>query len=210
MYIKADWTLSEFYKEIIEDELNVKDVIFTDDVREFTSYTFKPQLRTVGPKYGKQLGGIQEYLASVDGNAAMDVLKKDGAISFDVDGVTVSLSEEDLLIAITQKEGYVTEADNAVTVVLDTNLTEELIEEGFMYEVISKIQTMRKDSGFEVMDRIKVVVSGSDKVSKVVLKNKEAIATKVLATEISDNGTLSNMKEWNVNGENVTIGVERV
>ncbi|MBQ3891512.1 MAG: isoleucine--tRNA ligase, partial [Lachnospiraceae bacterium] len=210
MFVKAGFELSDFYKEIIEDELNVKDVIFTDDVREFTSYTFKPQLRTVGPKYGKQLGGIQKYLASVDGNAAMDVLKKDGAISFDVDGVTVSLSEEDLLIAITQKEGYVTEADNAVTVVLDTNLTEELIEEGFMYEVISKIQTMRKDSGFEVMDRIKVVVSGSDKVSKVVLKNKEAIATKVLATEISDNGTLSNMKEWNVNGENVTIGVERV
>ncbi|MBQ9863355.1 MAG: class I tRNA ligase family protein, partial [Lachnospiraceae bacterium] len=210
MFVKAGFELSDFYKEIIEDELNVKDVIFTDDVREFTSYTFKPQLRTVGPKYGKQLGGIQKYLASVDGNAAMDVLKKDGAISFDVDGVTVSLAEEDLLIAITQKEGYVTEADNAVTVVLDTNLTEELIEEGFMYEVISKIQTMRKDSGFEVMDRIKVVVTGSDIVSKVVLKNKEAIATKVLATEISDNGTLSNMKEWNVNGENVTIGVERV
>jgi isoleucyl-tRNA synthetase len=210
MFVKAGFELSDFYKEIIEDELNVKDVIFTDDVREFTSYTFKPQLRTVGPKYGKQLGGIQKYLASVDGNLAMDDLKAKGAISFDVDGVTVSLAEEDLLIAITQKEGYVTEADNAVTVVLDTNLTEELIEEGFMYEVISKIQTMRKDSGFEVMDRIKVVVSGSDKVSKVVLKNKEAIATKVLATEISDNGTLSNMKEWNVNGENVTIGVERV
>ncbi len=210
MFVKAGFELSDFYKEIIEDELNVKDVIFTDDVREFTSYTFKPQLRTVGPKYGKQLGGIQKYLASVDGNLAMDDLKAMGAISFDVDGVTVSLAEEDLLIAITQKEGYVTEADNAVTVVLDTNLTEELIEEGFMYEVISKIQTMRKDSGFEVMDRIKVVVTGSDKVSKVVLKNKEAIATKVLATEISDNGTLSNMKEWNVNGENVTIGVERV
>ncbi|MCR4932885.1 MAG: DUF5915 domain-containing protein, partial [Lachnospiraceae bacterium] len=210
MFVKAGFELSDFYKEIIEDELNVKDVIFTDDVREFTSYTFKPQLRTVGPKYGKQLGGIQKYLASVDGNLAMDDLKAKGAISFDVDGVMVSLAEEDLLIAITQKEGYVTEADNAVTVVLDTNLTEELIEEGFMYEVISKIQTMRKDSGFEVMDRIKVVVSGSDKVSKVVLKNKEAIATKVLATEISDNGTLSNMKEWNVNGENVTIGVERV
>ncbi|MBR6003823.1 MAG: class I tRNA ligase family protein, partial [Lachnospiraceae bacterium] len=210
MFVKAGFELSDFYKEIIEDELNVKDVVFTDDVREFTSYTFKPQLRTVGPKYGKQLGGIQKYLASVDGNSAMDVLKEKGAISFDVDGTEVSLAEEDLLISITQKEGYVTEADNAVTVVLDTNLTEELIEEGFMYEVISKIQTMRKDSGFEVMDRIKVVVSGSDVVSKVVLKNKDAIATKVLATEISDNGTLSNMKEWNVNGENVTIGVERI
>jgi len=210
MFVKAPYSLSEFYKEIIEDELNVKTVEFTDDVREFTSYTFKPQLRTVGPKHGKQLGGIQKYLGSVDGNAAMDVLKETGALSFDVDGTEVKLAEEDLLITVTQKEGYVTEADNVVTVVLDINLTEELIEEGFVYEVISKIQTMRKESGFEVMDRIKVVVTGSDVVSKVVLNNKEAIATKVLAVEISDNGTLSNMKEWNVNGENVTIGVERV
>ena len=210
MFVKAPFELSEFFKEIIEDELNVKDVVFTDDVREFTSYTFKPQLRTVGPKYGKQLGGIQKHLAELDGNAAMDTLKAEGALTFDVNGTEVKLTEEDLLIAIAQKEGYVTEADNVVTVVLDTNLTEELIEEGFVYEVISKIQTMRKDSGFEVMDRIKVVVTGSDVVSKVVLKNKEAISTKVLAVDISDNGTLQNMKEWNVNGENVTIGVERV
>ncbi len=210
MYVKAPYELDEFFKEIIEDELNVKAVTFTDDVREFTSYTFKPQLRTVGPKYGKQLGGIQKYLASVDGNTAMDTLKSEGAIKFDVNGTEVSLAEEDLLISVAQKEGYVTEADNVVTVVLDTNLTEELIEEGFVAEVVSKIQTMRKESGFEVMDRIKVVVAGSEVVKKVVLKNKDAIATKVLATEISDNGTLANMKEWNVNGENVTIGVERV
>ena len=210
MFVKAPFELSEFFKEIIEDELNVKDVVFTDDVREFTSYTFKPQLRTVGPKYGKQLGGIQKYLGELDGNAAMDTLKAEGALTFDVNGTEVKLTEEDLLISIAQKEGYVTEADNVVTVVLDTNLTQELIEEGFVYEVISKIQTMRKDSGFEVMDRIKVVVTGSNVVSEVVLKNKDAIATKVLAVDIADNGTLSNMKEWNVNGENVTIGVERV
>ncbi len=210
MFVKAPFELSEFYKEIIEDELNVKDVIFTDDVRDFTSYTFKPQLRTVGPKYGKQLGGIQKHLASMDGNAAMDTLKAEGFITFDVDGVEVKLAEEDLLITITQKEGYVTEADNVVTVVLDTNLTEELLEEGYASEVISKIQTMRKESGFEVMDRIKVVVTGSDVVTKVVLKNKEAISTKVLAVEITDNGTLANMKKWNVNGQDVTIGVERV
>jgi len=210
MFVKAPFELSEFFKEIIEDELNVKDVVFTDDVREFTSYTFKPQLRTVGPKYGKQLGGIQKYLSELDGNAAMDTLKSEGALTFDVNGTEVKLTEEDLLIAIAQKEGYVTEADNVVTVVLDANLTEELIEEGFVYEVISKIQTMRKDSGFEVMDRIKVVVAGNRKVSDIVLKNKKAISEKVLANEIFDEGTLKNMKEWNVNGESVTIGVERV
>ena len=210
MFVKAPYTLDDFYKEIIEDELNVKEVEFTDDVRDFTSYTFKPQLRTVGPKYGKHLGGIQKYLASVNGNEAYDTLKSEGALTFTVDDTEIKLSEDDLLITIAQKEGYVTEADNVVTVVLDTTLTEELIEEGFVYEVISKIQTMRKESGFEVMDRIKVLVSGSDVVCKVVLDNKDAISTKVLATEIVTEGTLANMKEWNVNGENVTIGVERV
>ena len=210
MLVKAPFELNEFYKEIIEDELNVKSVEFTEDVREFTSYTFKPQLRTVGPKYGKQLGGIQKYLASVDGNSAMDTLKAEGALKFDVNGTEVSLTEEDLLITVTQKEGFVTEADNVETVVLDINLTDELIEEGFMYEVISKIQTMRKDSGFEVMDHIKVVIVGNDKVADIVLKNKEAISTKVLADSIAKEGTLANMREWNVNGENVTIGVERV
>ena len=210
MFVKAPFELSEFFKEIIEDELNVKEVVFTDDVREFTSYTFKPQLRTVGPKYGKQLGGIQKHLAEIDGNAAMDTLKAEGALRFDVNGTEVELAEEDLLIAISQKEGYVTEADNVVTVVLDTNLTEELIEEGFVYELISKIQTMRKDSGFEVMDRIKVAITGNEKVAAIALRNRDAIAAKVLADDISDNGNLSNNKEWNVNGECVTISVERV
>ena len=210
MFVKAPFELDEFFKEIIEDELNVKNVTFTDDVREFTSYTFKPQLRTVGPKYGKQLGGIQKYLASVDGNEAMDVLNEKGALTFEVNGTEVSLSKDDLLIDIAQKDGYVTEADNVVTVVLDTNLTEELIEEGFMYEVISKIQTMRKDSGFEVMDHIKVVVTGNSRVEAVVMKNKDAISTKVLANEIVTSGSAAFTKEWNVNGENVTIGVERV
>ena len=208
MFIKAPFELGEFYQEIIRDELNVKAVTFTDDVREFTSYTFKPQLRTVGPKYGKQLGGIQKTLASIDGNAAMDELKVNGFIAFDVDGVEVKLAEEDLLIDITKKEGYVTEADNVATVVLDTNLTEELLEEGFVYEVISKIQTMRKDSDFEVMDHIKVYISGNDKVAGIVQKNEQAIGEKVLADEfIYAEGGIA--KEWNVNGENVTIGVEK-
>ncbi len=209
MFVKAPFTLGEFYQEIIEDELNVKKVVFTDEVREFTTYTFKPQLRTVGPKYGKQLGGIQKYLGSVDGNDAMDILKEKGALTFDVDGTEVSLAEEDLLIDMKQKEGYVTEADNTVTVILDTNLTDELIEEGFMYEVISKVQTMRKDSGFEVMDHIKVYISGNDRVADVVKKNEEAISVKVLADEIVYGASCVGAKEWNVNGEDVTIGVQK-
>ncbi len=209
MFIKAPFTLDAFYQEIIEDELNVKKVVFTDDVREFTTYTFKPQLKTVGPKYGKQLGGIREKLSAIDGNAAMDALKADGFIAFDVNGTEVKLAEEDLLIDISQKEGYVTEADNTVTVVLDTNLTEALVEEGFVYEVISKVQNMRKDSGFEVMDHIKVYISGNDTIAEVVKKNEKVIGDKVLADAFVYGGSVfANAKEWNVNGENVTIGVE--
>ena len=185
MYIKADFTLSEFYQEIIEDELNVKEVVFTDDVRDFTSYTFKPQLRTVGPKYGKQLGGIQKHLAALDGNAAMDELNADGALKFDVDGVAVELTKDDLLIDMAQKEGYVSQEDNKMTVELDTNLTPELVEEGFVYEIISKIQTMRKESGFEVTDHIRVSINGNDKLSEIAQKNKEAISSKVLADELT-------------------------
>ncbi len=210
MFVKADFTLNEFYKEIIEDELNVKEVTFTDDVSELTTYNFKPQLKTVGPKYGKQLGGIREYLANVDGNKAMAELKANGAIKFDVAGTEVSLAEEDLLIEMTQKEGYVTEADNYVTVVLDTNLTEELLEEGCVNEIISKLQTMRKDSGFEVMDRIKLYIDGNDKLADIVKKNEAAIAGKVLANEVLYNSTTALSKEWNINGEKVNLGVEKI
>ena len=210
MYVKAPHEVGDFYVEIMEDELNVKKVLFTDDVRDFTSYTFKPQLRTVGPKYGKQLGGIQKHLAGIDGNAAMDELKANGAIKFMVGDVEVVLGEEDLLIDMSQKEGYVSEADYGITVVLDTNLTEELIEEGYVYEVISKIQTMRKDSGFEVMDHIKVSVLGNEKIGQVTLKNNDAIASKVLADVLDTEGDYSISKEWNINGEDVTITIEKV
>ena len=210
MYIKADFKLDSFYTDIIKDELNVKEVVFADDVRAFTSYTFKPQLRTVGPKYGKQLGGIQKHLAELDGNAAMDELNADGKLSFDVNGVTVELTKDDLLIDTAQKEGYVTQEDNRMTVVLDTNLTEELIEEGFVYEIISKIQTMRKDAGFEVMDHIRVSLNGNAKLSALAEKNKEAICGKVLADELTEGLDFSCEKEWNVNGEKVVIAVERV
>ena len=210
MYIKSDFTLSEFYQEIIEDELNVKEVVFTDDVRDFTSYTFKPQLRTVGPKYGKQLGGIQKHLAALDGNAAMDELNADDALKFDVDGVAVELTKDDLLIDMAQKEGYVSQEDNRMTVVLDTNLTPELVEEGFVYEIISKIQTMRKESGFEVTDHIRVSINGNDKLSEIAQKNKEAISGKVLADELTSGAEYGVSKEWNINGENAVIAVERV
>ncbi|WP_455619954.1 isoleucine--tRNA ligase [Eisenbergiella sp.] len=209
MFVKAGTALSDFYKEIVEDELNVKKVVFTEDVRDFTTYTFKPQLRTVGPKYGKQLGGIQKTLASLDGNAAMDELNAAGALKFDVNGVEVSLTKEDLLIEMTQKEGYVSEADNNMTVVLDTNLTEELIEEGFVYEIISKIQTMRKEADFEVMDHIRVSLCGNEKVAGIAAANQEFIAGKVLADSITAGENLTVSKEWNVNGENVTIGIEK-
>ncbi len=210
MYIKAGFTLDSFYQDIIKDELNVKEVVFTEDVRDYTTYTFKPQLRTVGPKYGRQLNGIRSMLASLDGNAAMDELNEKGKLSFEVNGVAVKLSKEDLLIDMTQKEGYVSEENNKLTVVLDTNLTEELIEEGFVYEVISKIQTMRKDADFEVMDHIRVTINGNGKLAQIVERNQETIASKVLAEEITQDVQLSVMKEWNINGEKAIIGVEKV
>ena len=209
MYVKADKELSDFYKEIIEDELNVKVVTFKDDVSEFSSYSFKPQLKTVGPKYGKQLNAIREYLAGVDGNAAMNTLKTEGALKFDADGVEVSLAEEDLLIEMAKTEGYVTEADAVVTVVLDTNLTEELLEEGFVREIISKVQTMRKEAGFEVMDKITISVANNDKVADIMKRNEDAIFGDVLATAIEYGEAKGYTKNWNINGEKVDLGVTK-
>ncbi|MBR3635611.1 MAG: isoleucine--tRNA ligase [Lachnospiraceae bacterium] len=209
MFVKTENALSEYYVEIIEDELNVKKVTFTDDVREFTTYIFKPQLKTVGPKYGKHLGFIQKTLASIDGNEAMDELKANGALVFD-DGEEIRLAEEDLLITMVQKEGFVTEADNKTTVVMDTTLTPELIEEGHANEMISKIQTMRKDADFEVMDHIRVSVLGNDMLAQVVKKNEKVIGDKVLAVGFSFEDEYTVKKEWNINGENVTICIEKV
>ena len=209
MYVKAAHELNDYFKAIIEDELNVKEVVFKEDVSDLTSYSFKPQLRTVGPKYGKQLGSIKKYLEEIDGTEAMKQLKSEGALKFTVDGTEISLAEEDLLIDVAQKEGFVTEADNYVTVVLDTNLTPELIEEGFVYELISKIQTMRKESGFEVMDHILVSLNGNDRLSEIAAKNKDTICGKVLAEDIVSGRELSVSKEWNVNGEKVTISIEK-
>ncbi len=209
MYVKAEKELSDFYKEIIADELNVKAVTFKDDVSEFSSYSFKPQLKTVGPKYGKQLNGIREYLSNVNGSEAMKTLKAEGALKFEVDGTEISLAEEDLLIELAKSDSYVTEADAAVTVVLDINLTEELLEEGFVREIISKVQTMRKEAGFEVMDKITISVANNDKVAEIMKRNEEAIFSDVLATAIEYGAVSGYTKNWNINGEKVDLGVTK-
>lgn len=209
MYVKAEAELSDFYKEIIEDELNVKEVEFTNDVRAYSSYSFKPQLKTVGPKYGRLLGKIKQALSEVDGNTAMDELNEKGQLTFDFDGETVELTKDDLLIEIAQTEGFESGNDGDITVVLDTNLTPELIEEGFMREIISKIQTMRKEAGFEVMDKITVYSDGNDKIAELISKNEDTVKNDVLATEIITGKIEGYSKEWNINGENVTFGVKK-
>ena len=209
MYVKADFALSEYFVEIIEDELNVKSVEFTEDVSAFTSYTFKPQLRTVGPKYGKYLKQIQQTLASLDGNQAMAKLKAEGALKLDNISDEVVLCEEDLLISMAQKEGYVSDSEGGVTVVLDTNLTPELIEEGMVREIISKLQTMRKEADFEVTDRIHVTYSGSDKVGEIFEKYGENIKTVVLADTVTEGTTDGYQKEWKINRETVLLGVQK-
>ena len=209
MYVKAGFDLPDFYKDIIADELNVKNVEFTDDVRNFTTYVFKPQLKTVGPKYGKQLGAIKTYLAGLDGNAAMDELEAQGTLKFIAGDVEVELTKEDLLIEMTQMEGYVSQNDHGITVVMDTNLTPELLEEGFVREIISKIQTMRKEAGFEVMDKINIYVDKNDKVIEILQRNKEEITSEVLANEVIFGKINGYCKEWNINGENVELGVEK-
>ena len=209
MFVKAGFDLPEFYQEIVADELNVKNVKFTEDVRDFTSYNFKPQLKTVGPKYGKMLGGIKAALDSVDGNAAMDELNAEGSLKLDVNGQEITLFREDLLIETAQIEGYVSENDNGITVVLDTNLTPELLEEGFVREIISKVQTMRKEADFEVMDRIRVTYDGSDKAEAIFEKYAGEIAGEVLANEVVKAQPSGYVKEWKINGEAVTMGVEK-
>ena len=209
MFVKAEFELSDFYKEIIEEELNVKEVEFTDDVRAFTSYSFKPQLRTVGPKYGKFLGKIKEALSSLDGNAAMDKINAGEPLTFDFDGNEVVLEKEDLLIDMAQVEGYVSESDNNITVVLDTKLSDELIEEGFVREIISKIQTMRKEADFQVMDKIVVNVDKNDTIKAIIENNLDKIKSEVLADNVIFGKINGYEKEWNINGEKVTFGVEK-
>ncbi len=210
MYIKADYTLPEYFTDIIADELNVKSVEFANDVSAFTTYSFKPQLRTVGPKYGKYLGKIRELLSSVDGNAAMAKLKANGVLVLDLGDAKAELTEEDLLIESAQKPGFASNSDHGVTVVLDTNLTPELIEEGYMRELVSKIQTMRKESGFEVMDNIRVYISGSEIIKDIVRKNFDEIKGEVLAKDVVFDTEFATSKNWDLNGQQVKLGVEKL
>ena len=210
MYVKSEFQLSEFYKEIIEDELNVKEVVFKDDIADFISYSFEPQMRTVGPKYGKLLNKIKTVLSELDGNKAMAELKSTGELKLDIDGQEIVLLEEDLLIDMAQMEGYVSESDHTITVVLDTNLTPKLIEEGFVRELVSKIQTMRKEAGFEVMDKIRVYAKDNDKIVDIMKNHGDEIKSEVLAEDIVTGETKGYEKEWNINSEKVTMAVERI
>ncbi len=210
MMVKAPYEIPEFYQEIITEELNIKKVEMTDDADSFISYTFKPQLKTVGPKFGKLVGGIRKALTEIDGSAAMKELNEEGTLTLDINGVSVVLSRDDLLIDMAQSEGFETQSDGKVTVVLDKKLTPELIEEGFVRELISKIQTMRKEAGFEVMDRIRLFVSGNERLEKVIRDNSGTIGRDVLADDFTIGGTGGYTKDWKINGEPVTLGVEKL
>ena len=209
MFVKADAALSQFYLDIIKDELNVKVAELTEDVSALTTYSFKPQLKTLGRRFGKNINAVREILAGLDGQAAMAELKEKGTLTIQVEGVDEALAEEDLLIEAAQMEGYVSDSDHGVTVVLDTNLTPELLEEGFVREVISKVQTMRKDAGFEVMDHIQLYVKDNDKVKDIVQKNEESLCSDVLADGVTYDEVSGFTKEWSINGEKVTLGVEK-
>ena len=210
MFVKSHTELDDFFKAIIAEELNVKKVEFKDDVKDFTSYSFKPQLRTLGPKYGKFIGEIRNALAEIDGNAAMDELNANGILKLQLSNIVADLEKEDLLIETAQVEGFESVSDYGITVILDTNLTEELIEEGFVREIISKIQTMRKDSGYEVMDHIVLYHSGNDKIKDIIAKNKDEIMEDVLADDIKFDTNCDNEKAWDINGEKVNLGLERL
>ena len=210
MYVKAPYALNEFFKAIIEDELNIKEVVFTDDVENFVTYSFKPQLKTVGPKFGKLLGKIRPALASLDGQKAMAEIKETGKLVLDLGEDKIELLEEDLLIDMAQMEGYISEGDNTVTVVLDTNLTPELIEEGYVREIISKVQTMRKEAGFEVMDKIRVSVKGNEKIEALMKANQAEIQSEVMADEVCYDEVSGYTKEWKINAETVTLAVEKL
>ena len=210
MYIKAEKTPDASFLPVIAEELNVKSVEVTDNVRAFTTYTFKPQLRTVGPKYGKHLGAIRAYLAALDGNAAMDELERDGHLAFTDGDEEIVLTRDDLLVEMSESGHFESLSDKGVTVVLDKNLTPELIEEGNVREIISKVQTMRKDSGFEVTDRIRLSFAGSEKLLGVAERNREEIAEETLAVSVTKGDTYAFTKEWNVNGESLIVSVETV
>ncbi|MBQ8107755.1 MAG: class I tRNA ligase family protein, partial [Ruminococcus sp.] len=209
MYVSADHVLDDYYVDIIRDELNMKQVQFSDDVSAYIDYKFKPQLKTLGPKFGRYLGEIREALAQLDGHKAMNELEGTGTLKLNISTGEIALSKEDVLIESQQKEGFFTLTEGSTTVAISTLLTPELIEEGFVREIISKVQTMRKESGFEVMDHIVLSLSGNDKLFEIADRNRDQICTDVLAEEIKA-GAAANSKEWDINGEKVTIGVTKI
>ena len=210
MFVKAEATLPEFFTDIIRDELNVKAVEFTEDVSAFADYSFKPQLKTLGRRFGKNINAVREILASINGAAAMAELNEKGTLTINVEGVDEALGEEDLLIEAKQSDDFESGSDKGITVVLDKRLTPELIEEGFVREIISKIQTMRKEANFEVMDYIRVSCGDNDKIADIINRNSDVIKSEVLCNEVVATGAVGITKEWNINGEKVTLGVEKM
>ncbi len=210
MFVKAGFELPEMFKELVADELNIKEVIFTDDADNFTEYRFKPQLRVLGPRYGKLVPQIAKALEEIDGKKAMEAFREGRTITLKVDGNDVELSESDVLVEVKQKEGFVSETEKDITVVLDTNLTPELIEEGFVREIISKVQTMRKEAGFEVQDRIKLYYSDNKRIGEIMERNSSVIAEEVLATTIQEGKVEGYSKDWNINGEKANFTVVKV
>ena len=210
MYVKADIKLDGYYADIIRDELNVKTVNFVDEADELMSYNFKPQLKTLGPKYGKNLGEIRTLLSEIDAAKAKKELDSNGSIKLNISIGEIELTAEDLLIETVQREGLFSVSDFGVTVAIDTTLTDELIEEGFVREIISKVQTMRKDADFNVTDHINITVKGNDNIVKIIENNKDEIFTAVLADGITVGEPDGYSADWNINGEKVTLGVTKV
>lgn len=209
MFVKADETLTGYYTDIIAEELNLKAVEFTGDVSAFTSYSFKPQLKTLGPKYGKQLGEIRTALTELDGSAAKKELDANGVLKLVIGAQEIALAPEDLLIEMVQSVRYCTAEDGGVTIAIDTQLDDALVEEGFVREIVSKLQTMRKEADFNVEDHITVFAQGNDKVATLMQKNLEGIQTDVLADKAVFGSVDGYVKEWDINGETVTLGVKR-
>jgi isoleucyl-tRNA synthetase len=210
LYVKADFELEPMYRDLVADELNIKEIVFTADASYFTVYKFKPQLRTLGPRYGKLVPKIAQHLTEVDGNEVMNTFARGEKVRFEVDETSVELDESDVLTETAQREGFVSMNDRDTTVVLDTNLTSELIEEGFVREIISKIQTMRKEAGFEVQDHIKVYFKDNDRIADIMKRNFAVISDELLADDMQSGTGEGYSKEWNINGENSVFTVEKV
>lgn len=208
MYVKADRQLDDFFKEIVASELNLKAVSFKDDMEEYLSYSFKPQFKVLGPKVGKQIGEVKAALAGINGHAAKAELESTGKLKLSLKSGEVELLPEDVDITMSQTEGFATQRYGSVTIALETTLSQELIEEGFVREIISKLQTMRKENGFQVVDHITVYAAGNDKLVDIMSRNEDFLKKVVLADKVVYGSTDGFVKEWNINGEDITLAVK--